>query len=226
MNIENNNIKLLLQNIQHYYNESKELPKKFGGPSIYFHKECIKAAKEGFLGERHLEMLYATLTAWGMHRMGETTKTKLVDFEEFKKTILGFKEDIVKLDKVKLDKLEEYKREIKEIFIGLKISVSNSLIVANSKTMHHLFWDLIPPMDREHTIRFFGMRIKTNDTEEQFNLFWNILLGVKGIAQSKEFIELKKDTSTYGFVASSPKIVDDLIMAFVKEIKKVEFNDR
>jgi hypothetical protein len=36
-------------------------------------------------------MLYATLTAWGMHRMGdaETTKTKLAEWEQFRDSLLG-----------------------------------------------------------------------------------------------------------------------------------------
>src|SRR5713101_937940 len=57
----------------------------FGGPSVYFHRECLAAGEADFLSKRHVEMLYATLTAWGMHRMGDagTTKTKLTDWQQF-----------------------------------------------------------------------------------------------------------------------------------------------
>ena len=61
---------------------------KFGGPCVYFHKECIRAGKEEMLSLRHIEMLYATLTAWGMHRMGdsEKTKTRLTSWERFSRS--------------------------------------------------------------------------------------------------------------------------------------------
>lgn len=127
-----------------------------------------------------------------------------------------------------LNDLEKNKDIIKEVFLGLKISKSNSLVVANSKTMHHLLWDLIPPIDREHTIRFFRydkdeFRKKSievpSDRSKQFDIFWDIITKMKKISESNEFDGLVKDNSIYGFYPSNPKIVDDLIMAFVKEAK-------
>src|ERR1700738_5366366 len=63
----------------------------FGGPCVYFHEECLNAGAREFLSRRHVEMLYATLTGWGMHRMGDpkTTKTKLTDWERFNGSILA-----------------------------------------------------------------------------------------------------------------------------------------
>ncbi len=234
--MENNNIKELLVNIQHYYEGSKNLPKKFGaGPSIYFHKECIEAGKKEYLGDRHIEMLYATLTSWGMHRMGDITKTKakLEEFDLFKSNILNLKDKLLKLKKTDLRRLEENKDLIKQVFLSLKISKSDSLVVANSKTMHHLLLDLISPIDREHTIRFFkydkedfigkNQKFKLisvpSDREEQFQLFWDIIVKIKEIIETKEFMGIKKEASIYGFYPSDPKIVDDLIMTFVKEAK-------
>ena len=64
--------------------------KSFGGPSVYFHQQCLRAAENEFLSSRHIEMLYATLVAWGMHRMGDpkVTKTKLTDWDEFRRSIV------------------------------------------------------------------------------------------------------------------------------------------
>ncbi|MEK6757980.1 MAG: hypothetical protein AABX88_02525 [Nanoarchaeota archaeon] len=217
------NFQKLLEGINKYYTISKEVYKKFGGPSTYFHLECIKAGKKEYLGGRHIEMLYATLTAWGMHRMGdiEKTKAKLVEFEEFKKTILDNKEKLNRLKNVSLINLDQYKEEIKDLFLNLKVSISNALIVANSKTMYHLLWDLIPPMDREHTIYFFKKnKLVPKDSEKQFDLFWEILIKIKKIILSKEFQSLNIETTNKGFFKSKPKIADDLIMTYVKEIKE------
>lgn len=71
----------LIQNLKYYYEKSLDILYEFGGPSIYFHVQCIREKKQNFLSDRHIELIYATLTAWGMHRMGDpkTTKTKLVE---------------------------------------------------------------------------------------------------------------------------------------------------
>ena len=79
------NIERFITNQERYFSGSYEQFLAFGGPSVYFHVECLRAGQTDFLSKRHIEMLYATLAAWGMHRMGdlETTKTKLTNWERF-----------------------------------------------------------------------------------------------------------------------------------------------
>jgi hypothetical protein len=57
----------------------------FGGPCVHFHRECLREGEKAFLSYRHIEMLYATLASWGMHRMGgsDKAKTKLAEWEQF-----------------------------------------------------------------------------------------------------------------------------------------------
>lgn len=76
------NMEDLIKNLKDYYDKSLTVLSEFGGHSIYFHTQCIREQKEHALSDRHIELIYATLTVWGMHRMGapETTKTKLVEF--------------------------------------------------------------------------------------------------------------------------------------------------
>jgi hypothetical protein len=52
---------------------------------------------KAFLSDRHIEMLYATLTAWGMHRLGDSsiTKTKLPDWETFRISIAATHESLL-----------------------------------------------------------------------------------------------------------------------------------
>lgn len=66
----------LIQNLRDYYERSLDILHEFGGPSVYFHTQCIREKKQSFLSDRHIELIYATLTAWGMHRMGDPKKTK------------------------------------------------------------------------------------------------------------------------------------------------------
>ena len=106
-----NNIQILSSDISRYYDLSRSISEKFGGSSIYFHQECIKAGMNDYLSDRHIEMLYATLTAWGMHRMGDVkkTKAKLVEYSSFKKSILDLKKELFILKETKLEQLEENK---------------------------------------------------------------------------------------------------------------------
>lgn len=71
----------------------------FGGPCVHFHVECLRAGAESFLSERHIEMLYATLTAWGMHRLGDSsvTKTKLPDWQTFRASIAATRDVLLPL---------------------------------------------------------------------------------------------------------------------------------
>jgi hypothetical protein len=75
----------------------------FGGPCVYFHRECLRAREQGFLSDRHIEMLYATLTAWGMHRMGDADKTKkLTDWAQFRESLINSGASLRSLRDVKL----------------------------------------------------------------------------------------------------------------------------
>ena len=226
------NKNVLLTNISKYYEKSKDIDKEFGGPSKYFHIECIESGKDNYLGDRHIEMLYATLTAWGMHRMGnpEKTKTKLKYFKQFKESICKLKKELNQLRNIELKELDNNKEIIRRIFSKLDLTESNSIIVVNSKAMHHLLWDLIPPIDRQHTVRFFkyptnefrnkkghykGITLP-NDKEEQFELFWKIVLKTKEMIFSQSFKKLNTKISKFKH-KSKPKMIDDLIMTFVKD---------
>jgi hypothetical protein len=62
----------LVERIAYYYEKSLTVLDNFGGPSVYFHVQAIKQQEMGFMSDRHIEMIYATLASWGMHRMGDT----------------------------------------------------------------------------------------------------------------------------------------------------------
>ena len=160
-----------MKKTEHHYNILKSnyvdylemaqngIVKDFGGPSLYFHQRSLEEQKKSFLQDTHLEMIYATLASWGMHRMGET-KTKMVNFSDFKKSILAKQKDLEslrnqRLENVSKESVKELIVKLNEICFDLKVSVSNSRIVRNTKTLAHILPNLIPPIDRQYTIRFF-----------------------------------------------------------------------
>src|SRR5688572_12414403 len=91
----------------------------FGGPCVHFHRECLRAADVEFLSDRHVEMLYATLTAWGMHRMGDIgkTKAKLTNWDLFRSSLQAQRDLLEPLQKTSLLSVSE--RQYDEVLVSL-----------------------------------------------------------------------------------------------------------
>ncbi len=233
------NAQNLIANIGNYYNQSLEVLNEFGGPSIYFHVQCIKEQHTSFLSSRHIELIYATLTSWGMHRMGnpQTTKTKLHEFKEFKASIICSKDVLQELAEIEYTDIDENDylaliQGLKGVYSKLMVSISNATIVGHSKTLAHILPNLIPPIDRQYTIRFFT-RDKSeflnkngkyrlvqvpNGLDAQFDLFAEICQKMKKLFEQADRKMFTLDPDTFN--TSYPKIMDNLIMAFVKSVQK------
>jgi len=229
----------LISDIEHYYDFSQSVLKEFGGPSLYFHIQSIKEQESNFLSDRHIEMIYATLASWGMHRMGDIqkTKTKMVEFINFRSSIINQKEKLKRFVSLRIDSCTDkqyasYIDGLEEIYYGLDVSVSNATIVAHSKTLAHILPDLIPPIDRQHTVRFF-----TQDNKDFFNEkgeYRQINLPKRKEAQFSKFKEYSRQIKSLfercdrqrftidkgSFNTSYPKIIDNLIITFVKAVTK------
>ncbi len=146
--------------------EEFETRRIFSGPSVHFYGELVRLVRSaGSLtdlasSERLPELAYAMLTSWGMHRMGEGVATKLTDFPDFSSAV----RDLIKLadalSKRRITDLSEVEAvSVTEELAGLVehggISKSASPLVANTKMLHCLLPDLVPPIDRRYTGRFF-----------------------------------------------------------------------
>ncbi len=207
----------------------------FGGPCFYFHNECLKAQKQDFLSLRHIEMLYATLTAWGMHRMGdsETTKTKLTDWPIFSGSFFRNSQTLKQYLSLSLKDMDYNSyisaiERLRPIYFDLNLSVSDATIVANSKALHHLFPELIPPIDRQYTIRFFRHLPEEwfntkhkfrpinlpQGIEKQFLLFKETCGKIKKLADRIK-CDLIESQCKQGFVPF-PKAIDNAIVNYIR----------
>lgn len=227
----------LLARLRHYYGLSMGVLQDFGGPSVYFHQQAIQAQASAFLGDRHIEMIYATLASWGMHRMGdpEKTRAKMVEFDDFRSSILTCHTELAALQNERIENVTavryiEILQALSSVYGRLKVSVSNSTLVAHAKTLAHILPHMIPPIDRQYTVRFFTQDASEFFTQkskyrlpqvptgltEQFQLF------VALASKMKELFDRCDRTifevSGRGFNTSYPKIIDNLIMAFVKSV--------
>jgi hypothetical protein len=209
----------------------------FGGPCVYFHTECLRAGRDAFLSERHLEMLYATLTAWGMHRMGdaENTKTRLTEWKRFRDSFLAHADELRSFLPSKMVQMSEAEYSasvlrLRACYRSLELSVSKSTVVVNSKALHHLFPEFIPPIDRQYTVRFFTQppeKWKRQDGkfrqvqlpagfEAQFKLFHEICVRIKRLADKIDPRLLEAQRLLHG--VDAPKAVDNAIVDFVRTV--------
>ncbi len=234
MNITDTNYNFLKANYTDFQNNLINVGNDFGGPSLYFHKRSLEEKNKSFLSDTHIENIYATLVAWGMHRMGDTS-TKMVDFDVFKNSIINQKDILITLKDYKINDLNLDRNvlieQLKSICFSFQVSISNSKIVGNSKTLAHILPDLVPPIDRQYTIRFFTNEPRS--AENTKGLFKN-LSDFKNIDEEKKYFDhiliktfdfvnhifTDKNVILDGnFNTSYPKIFDNFIMTYVKREK-------
>lgn len=218
-----------------YFARSYEQFCAFGGPCVYFHLECLRAGREAFLSPRHIEMLYATLTAWGMHRMGDadTTKTKLTDWDRFQASLVRIGPALAEFRDCKLSEMSEshYSEAVsrlRDCYERLNLSKSGATIVVNSKAFYHLLPDLIPPIDRQYTIRFFTRTAEhwrdtkgkfrvislPSGTDAQFSLFQKTCIDIKRLADKIDPALFEAELHQHGVTA--PKALDNAIVNYVR----------
>lgn len=220
--------------------------RRFGGPSIYFHDRTLERLRtfgspsDALLDDGFVECLYAVLTAWGMHRMG-SRGARMEEFRAFRESLLSELPGVVKLDqhlkrigggtrvqlpqvpKVEVSALTE---ELWSAISGLKLGKSDQTkIVLGSKAVHHLFPELLPPIDRRYTLRFFlGRETLTAESEpdafrEIFPRFHQIAIASASIIESlmREGLPEERYMRT-----SSTKMIDNAIVGFGIERLNIE----
>jgi len=201
---------------------------KFSGPSLYFHLrtlDCLRShpsAADAISSDEFFDWLYATLASWGMHRVGRGS-TKLRELPEIKASVRAQAASIEKLQSLRLASLSdtEFRPVLREIWFtlsALTVSVAEARIVANSKVLHHILPELVPPIDRTYTYNFFYNRNMLSISEE--DAFAEILTRFHRIAARHE--EMLHTTVGTGWHSSQTKIVDNALVGYVIEALRVE----
>jgi len=189
----------------------------FRGPSLYFHRQSLEMSCSANF-ELYLEYIYATLASWGMHRMGKGG-SKMQSFDVFKESILKIKDKIGKTRKIKYQKVTELDwRLLEEIFRGIKVMASGTSIVGNSKVMTHIVPNIVPPIDREYTLRYLkGNTNIRNGIDYEWKLMKEIILEFFiPVAKDAGFVNKAKawisNQSKYPWDTSIFKVIDNLVI--------------
>lgn len=201
-----------------------EAANTFRGPSLYFHERAIARRRRHstiadlLADERFLDYVYAVLPAWGMHRMGPQT----AKVNEFTRIIEALHTIAPRLDELWTASITDLPPgtvaavtgQAWEIIAGLRVSTSGTQIVAGSKMLHHLLPDLIPPIDRRYTFRFFTGQTSVQHGDRNAFLTWFPHLADIG-TRCREPIE--EALRRGGFMATGrAKIIDNAIIGFMQ----------
>jgi hypothetical protein len=198
----------------------------FIGPCLYFHKKTINIrrghgdAVAAIRDDSFIEALYATLTAWGMHKLGKGGP-KLCDFNIMKESLLSNVEEIDELQKYRLDRLSS--KEVEQITIRCwqlinKIDICQNLtkLVAGSKALHHILPDLMPPIDRTYTLMFFYGKTQFQTKKEEYKFSEIFPLLYKISIDCKSFISSDVANNQHEMATSTTKVIDNAIVGYVR----------
>lgn len=209
----------------------------FTGPSLYFHKKAIEMARNDlwFLSNRHIEYIYATLASWGMHRMG-SRGAKMPYFEKvgneeenrFKESILIYKKSFLSLRKYKSivsvseKDFNNILPELTKICFEINATKSDAKLVSGSKTLAHILPDLVPPIDRQYTLKFMygNKNHPIGDDEKGKEVFKEVMQYMYNLYnQNHKLTELANESINSEFNTSLPKIFDNIVINRVRELK-------
>lgn len=201
----------------------------FTGPSGYFHRKTLArrslhADVQALLADDlFFDFLYATLAAWGLHRMGPG-KTKLRDIEELKESFraqAGVLEQLRDMTITALDArgAERVARTLWPVLARLRVSEAEFRVVANTKALHHVLPSLLPPIDRTYTLTFFYGR--KNLTVPEPEAFLEIYAAFHRIASDNaSLIGARSGVGQWN--TSETKIIDNAIVGYMLGIGEAE----
>jgi hypothetical protein len=199
--------------------------RQFGGPSVYFHLKAIEAlarhptAVDALGDDRLFDYLYATLASWGLHRMGPGN-AKLADLAELKASFRQQASNLERVQQLQIDRLDpssvgDVAEQAWKIMAGLRVGIGQTLLVANSKALHHLLPGLIPPIDRTYTLKFFVGRpyLYPGRDADYFRVLYPLFqeIAVRCSGAIHRFIA----TPAEGMNTSVTKVIDNAILGFM-----------
>jgi hypothetical protein len=213
-------VREILANAEKYH-DAYYRAETFRGPSLYFHQRAL-ATRNPPVSFTHLEYVYATLASWGMHRMGKGG-SKMQSFDTFFQSIKSLNDKITEAQSFDFHEITDKDwAALKVIFQGVRVMASGTTIVGNSKVMHHLLPNVVPPIDREYTLWFLrGNTTIKNDLETEWFLLKEIISEFFiPVASDREFYSKAgrwmARSEDYPWDTSVFKVIDNLVIGSKK----------
>jgi len=158
-----------------------------------------------------LRSLYETLGTWGIGQRGST----LVDFDRFADAIGNCESSLRVLEDIRLEEttpdVERASDMVWELITSLEIVENQAKLVPCTKALHHLLPDLIVPMDRAFTRRFFAWHVPEFQYQQE-KVFRHAF---------RHFVKIARDVrpsqfAGSGWRTSATKILDNALVGFCR----------
>jgi hypothetical protein len=196
--------------------------KKFGQLPCHVKTIEIRMAlgtgQKAAVDQNFCQSLYQTLQAWGIGQRA----SKLVPYETFVQEMQSLASEIGEFDGLQIDSPESAVRKtasrLWSLINSLRIVENKAKMVAGSKALHHLLPDLIAPIDREYTRRFF--RYHTPQFQgynaSQGPVFIDVFTTFSKIARSVPLGSFVR-TPGHPWRTSHTKVIDNAVVGFCIE---------
>jgi len=190
-------------------------------PGLYLYNLMSNYSFEKKFSDEFIELVYTTLTAWNMNQRG----AKLAKFDLFKQSILDNKDTIQSLEKYRIEELDSItdaiEKPIRALFKKLDLVETQSKLVTFSKTLHFFLPNLLMPIDRAYTLRFFYKNYSEANADEQIQIYLDIL------DQFRQFAKKHRDNKAFKernkrWDKNLPKMIDNIIIAFISKDKQMK----
>ena len=171
------------------------------------HRRRLGSAKAALADEAFQRALYRTLQAWGIG----SRASKLRPFPEFVTALQAQGGTIEQLDGLAIDQptldVNSVGNTLARLAQSLDIVANKVRIVPGSKALHHLLPELVVPVDREYTQRFFEWATPTvqNFPERCFRQAFNSFASIAREANPEQYVG-------EGWYTSRTKVIDNAIV--------------
>jgi hypothetical protein len=185
---------------------------------LEYHAETIQRGRElgsaskAIYDDQFLDALYRTLQAWGIG----IRASKLKSFNEFVAALRAKRSEIFALENKAIDdpqlNVNETGQQLWRLIDSLDIVGNNTRIVAGSKALHHLLPELMVPIDRAYTQRFFCWQSPTFQYEQRA-VFEQAFAAFAEIAR-------RTNPGQYvnsGWHSSRTKVIDNAIVGLISD---------
>ncbi len=158
-----------------------------------------------------LALLYATLQKWGIG----ARRSRLAPFPLFASSLRRFQADVAALDRLKIDdptlNVGDASARVLAMIEKLEIVDTKAPLVACTKALHHLLPDLVVPIDREYTQRFFGW----HSPEFQYRQGEFLVQAFAAFADVARAANPQQYVRDSGWHTSRTKVIDNAIVSLL-----------
>jgi hypothetical protein len=214
------NIASLIDGFPHYLDVFQREPPFNRAGQLEYHRETIQrrrhigSAVKALSDDEFLGCLYKTLQAWGIG----VRASKLRPIKDFTTALRSKTAEITALEHLAVDDpgldVTVRTRQLWYLLHNLDIVTNDARIVAGSKALHHILPDLVVPIDRAYTQKFYCWQNPTFQYEQK-KCFEHAMAGFAEIARRTNPAQYLGN----GWHSSRSKVIDNAIVGFIMSQK-------